>query len=607
MAEATGVRDKEAAAFASTKAEYDATIHAIVGAVASLEKGMAGAFLQTSGADVLRKVLANKQDMMEEDREQLLAFLSGKQSEGYTPSSGQVTGILKEMGDDMAAALASATATENAAIKSYEELMSAKTKEVQALSAAIEAKSKAIGELSVSIAMMKNDLTDTEEALLADKDFLAGLDKSCTTKAAEWEERVKTRADELVTLADAIKILNDDDALELFKKTLPGAGSSSFVQVDARSAALRAKALAALRKVAAGAPEHVRVDFIALALQGKQQGFEKIIGMIDSLVSSLKTEQQDDDNKKEYCGSQLDFTDDSKKALERKMSDETSAIASAEDGIATTKEDIASLEAGIKALDNAVAEATEQRKEEHEEFNALMASNTAAKELLTLVKNRLNKFYNPKLYKAPPKRELTAEERIFVSQGGELATTMPPGGIAGTGITVLTQVSMHNYHKVAPPPPPETFDAYAKKSEETSGVMKLMNMLIADLDKEMTEAETEEEDGQKDYEAMMKSSAAKRSADSKMLTEKESAKASLEEDLETSKESKKATGKELAATLMYIHSLHTECDWLLKYFDVRKEARASEIDALGKAKAVLSGADYSFVEMRAHNFLGRSQ
>ncbi len=38
------------------------------------------------------------------------------------------------------------------------------------------------------------------------------------------------------------------------------------------------------------------------------------------------------------------------------------------------------------------------------------------------------------------------------------------------------------------------------------------------------------------------------------------------------------------------------CDWLLKYYDVRKEARASEIDALGKAKAVLSGADYSLLQ-----------
>merc|ERR1719356_2365115 len=102
--------------------------------------------------------------MMEDDRQMLLSFLSNAQGAEYTPSSGQVTGILKEMGDEMGAGLKEATDAENAAIAAYESLMAAKTKEVAALSAAIEAKMKLIGELSVSVAMMKNELTDTEEA-----------------------------------------------------------------------------------------------------------------------------------------------------------------------------------------------------------------------------------------------------------------------------------------------------------------------------------------------------------------------------------------------------------------------------------------------------------
>merc|ERR1719433_2098142 len=129
---------------------------------------------------------------------------------------------------------------------------------------------------------------------------------------------------------------------------------------------------------------------------------------------------------------------------------------------------------------------------------------SAAKELLKIVENRLNQFYNPKLYKAPPKRELSAEDRVMVSEGLTLAPTAAPGGIAGTGVTVLADIAEHAQgRRAAPPPPPETFGAYAKKSEETGGVMKLMNMLIADLDKEMTESTTEEKDAQADYEALM--------------------------------------------------------------------------------------------------------
>merc|ERR1719453_1932441 len=149
--------------------------------------------------------------------------------------------------------------------------------------------------------------------------------------------------------------------------------------------------------------------------------------MIDDMVVTLKKEQTDDDNKKEYCTTQLDAADDKKKSLEHTIADLEAAIAADEESLATVTAEIAALEDGIKALDKAVVEATEQRKEEHEDFTELVASDSAAKEILLFAKNRLNKFYNPKLYKAPPKRELTEEERATLAAGGTLAPTAAPG------------------------------------------------------------------------------------------------------------------------------------------------------------------------------------
>merc|ERR1719379_352863 len=102
-----------------------------------------------------------------------------------------------------------------------------------------------IGELGVAIAQMKADLGDTAEALEEDKKFLADLEKNCKTKQAEWDEIVKTRNEELQALADTIKVLNDDDALELFKKTLPSA-SASFMQMAVSSKVMRQRALDAI-------------------------------------------------------------------------------------------------------------------------------------------------------------------------------------------------------------------------------------------------------------------------------------------------------------------------------------------------------------------------
>jgi len=326
------------------------------------------------------------------------------------------------------------------------------------------------------------------------------------------------------------------------------------------------------------------------------------------MVSLLGKEQEDDDDKKEYCGAQFDKSDDSKKALERSISGEEAAIATAKETISTLAQEIASLTAGIKALDKSVAEATEQRKEENAEFKALIASDTAATEVLKFAKNRLNKFYNPKLYKPPAKKELSREDRIYVNEGnaGDLVTTAAPGGIANTGVTVLAQVSAHRT-KEAPAAPPSTWGAYASKSQENTGVIAMIDLLIKDMTKEMTEAETEEKDAQADYEEMMKDSAAKRTTDSKSLTAKSSAKADAEADLQAHTEHHAESSKELMATMKYIASLHAECDWLLQYFDVRKEARAGEVESLQQAKAVLSGADYSLLQRQSHSFLSRSK
>merc|ERR1719389_1311209 len=137
------------------------------------------------------------------------------------------------MHDEMTKDLSDATAEEQSAIASFESLVAAKKKEINALTKAIESKTMRVGELGVKLAEMENDLEDTKEALAEDKKFLADLDKNCELKKKEWDEYKKMEAMEQVALADTIKILNDDDALELFKKTLPS--SSSFVQLKVTS------------------------------------------------------------------------------------------------------------------------------------------------------------------------------------------------------------------------------------------------------------------------------------------------------------------------------------------------------------------------------------
>merc|ERR1712070_1271527 len=123
--------------------------------------------------------------------------------------------------------------------------------------------------------------------------------------------------------------------------------------------------------------------------------------------------------------------------------------------------------------DKEVADYTAQRKEDHEDFTATLASDSTAKEILKFAKNRLNKFYNPKLYKPPPKRELSEEDQITLNMGGTLAPTAAPGGIAGTGISALQDGAA----------PPAADLAYKTKGEESSGVIQMLDTIINDVEK----------------------------------------------------------------------------------------------------------------------------
>merc|ERR1719163_1035211 len=114
------------------------------------------------------------------------------------------------------------------------------------------------------------------------------------------------------------------------------------------------------------------------------------------------------------------------------------------DGIATLAADVESLEAEIKELDKAVATATAQRKAENAEYTTSATLNEAAAQLLEKAKQRLYKFYNPTLYKAPPKEELTMEGKIYASAGRDEWATTEAG---------FVQIRSHS--RVAPPEMPE--------------------------------------------------------------------------------------------------------------------------------------------------------
>merc|ERR1719456_334371 len=195
-----------------------------------------------------------------------------------------------------------------------------------------------------------------------------------------------------------------------------------------------------------------------IQLKTKTQNFGMLMGMIDNMVKILGDEQGEDDKHKEFCNTEFDKAADEEKAANDKAAGEAATITEVTDAIATIASDVAALTEQIKELDKSVATATESRKSEHAEYTETQTLNEAANALVEKAKQRLYKFYNPNLYVAPAKKELSMEDSLYVKAGRE--------EFAG-----FVQIRAHS--RVALPQAPETFSGIQQpKTEKSSGVIQ---------------------------------------------------------------------------------------------------------------------------------------
>jgi len=586
MAEAQAIRTKENEEYAATAADSKANIGALSGAIPAIEKGLGGASLmQVPQSDRLMKIANNAQNLDSFDRESIVAFLQQKTGEG-APGTDTIVGIMKQMLEDMEKSSAEADADEAKAAAAFADLSGSKTKEISVATAAIETKTVRSGELAVSTVQAQNALDDAEDELADAQKTLATLKVQCVEKTKEFQARSALRAEEVAAISEAIAILNDDDALDVFKKAVPAAALAQtvgFLQAKHTKASKFQKAHAMI----AGAAQMYNSKPLSLLaysmrvqikLGEKAQNFNQILGMIDNMVKILAAEQGDDDKHKEYCEGEFDKSADEEAAAKDKMASEDATITEVSDSIATIASDVATLTEQIKELDKSVATATNARKAEHAEYTQSAALNEAANALLEKAKQRLNKFYNPTLYKAPPKKELSMEDSLYVKAGRE--------EFAG-----LVQIRAHS--QVKQPVAPETFSGIQQpKREKSTGVLALMDMMQKDLQSDMADAEADEKGAQKEYEDLMNESAESRAQSAKSITDKEASKAELETKLQETKESKALTTETLEDISLTVNHLHTSCDFIMENYDTRKEARTNESESLKNSKSVLSGADF---------------
>merc|ERR1719456_1696491 len=310
-----------------------------------------------------------------------------------------------------------------------------------------------------------------------------------------------------------------------------------------------------------------------------EEGFGTVNHIIDDMIEVMEAEGKDDEKHKEWCQAELASNEDEKASVQDKADSIASAVSELQDSIKTTADDIAALGDEIKQLDASVTLATVNRKQEHAEYTESLTLTEAATQLIGKAKNRLQKFYNPALHVPEPKKELSAEDRLYANLGGEVS---------------FVQVVKHQAQKkkVAPPEVPETWGAYKPAGGKSGGVVALMDMLAQDLKSDMAAAKHDEETAQKEYDDLMVESKETRQQNSKSIVDEEANKAQLEGKLEEGKQQDAMNGKLEEGKQQRLGDVHSSCDFLLANFDLRHTAREGEIESLQNAKAVLAGAKF---------------
>merc|ERR1719331_1435173 len=292
-------------------------------------------------------------------------------------------------------------ATEVAAIASFEALQSAKTKQITAANQAIEELGSRIAASKVELVNTKTDLKDTNERLDSDSESYGASKLSCQKRDQEYGILKKQFADEKVALADTIKILADDQAMDVFKKTTATEKDAvTFLQLGSSSRHRQKQALRLLQETSEQHPDQPALQLLAkrvasAARQGghSKKGFEKIMGLVDKMIALLGKEANDDKIKKEMCEVDLARNDDTKATLENNIKSKTAEVANMKDNLGIVVKDMAKIKSDMAELDATVKEATLQRQQENAAFTQMLSETNQAVGILEVAKTRLKEFY----------------------------------------------------------------------------------------------------------------------------------------------------------------------------------------------------------------------
>jgi len=582
IADLTSMREKEEEDYEAAKDEMDKAIAALGSAIDTMESGMNATALTGLKAELKKAVKIGSGFLAKRDVTAMMKVLQGQDPEipdvdpetkkKYTARSGTILEILKDMEQTFRENRDAAIATEEKAVEESETLIGTKQELLDTSKQALLDKSKEKGARGEALATAEAERDDRQGQNDRDADYLADTKTACETKETEWAARTRVRADEIASINEAISILRADDARDTFKKSF-ASQAPEFVQLQKKKHHHTRKglALSTIRKVAASTHD-ARIEALSTMLAMEEpvdesNPFEAVIASVVKMIEDLKEEEAEDLAKKEHCEKERAEKTQEAKMTSREIDTSTETIDRLTAQIAAANKSVDEINEQVADMNSEKDDAREEREKQKAEYELARPDDVQAIELIDTAVTALNGFY----------------ERNDLSLSlAEVRRTRQPFTEGGE----------------APPPPPEVVtEAYGGAKGETTGVLKLLQMIKESVEADIAKADKEEEESIKSYNQFVTDTDASIATLEATKADLESSIATDEANMATEKTKRDTNQDSLDTTLAYLKEIAPGCDFIAINFETRLANRQFEIDGLNRAIATLEGARMQMPEI----------
>jgi hypothetical protein len=503
-----------------------------------------------------------------------MALVQSPHKGAYETQSGAIQGILADMMDSFTRDYASTLDEEKQKQKDYDALMTTKTDDLKKLEKALADKELNEGNDAKQLATDQKEREETQDELKAAEEFLETTTDACKSKANEWAERSRLRTEELAGMNEAIDILTADSSKSTFTTAHMG-----FVQLGLE----RQHRVAVKHIVKTLKKESISKPVTALQTKGAKPvtqlqtkaaaGVKQFEGVQDDIVvmeDDLREEGLADIKKKAKCDNERRESNNKKEMLEFDMDTLKKEMESGEAKKTLLAKQIQHTTSSIQKLEAEMKEYLNTRNAQNEAFKTGLKADTDAVMLLAKAIEALSKY------------------------------------ATNNGVALAQKKAVHATKKADPEyttsedtAPAAEFSAASSGGSETGGILGIIENIKQDLEEEISKAKDQEAEALQAYHDTEKesldSSAAMKAKIASMEVDVADTTSLVADKQETSDDKK----SQHDAVDAYLLSIKPECDWMDENFDLRKEARESEIEGLDDAKAKLAGAGPGLISTSA--------